>query len=181
MSEQYPEHIISWRKEKYKYFWLKISISSETICISFILLFQALIYFYYFSPFYVAAICSLLYPNQHWMRDWSIIHAGASSQAQLVYIICSFHWDTKVTVPDNTFAHAVFLTINVSLWIVPHLFAVYCNWDGLTVFWEDEVVPRLKSLKGRETLVDLSDGEVSPSKIPRRQGPVTRGKRKKQN
>lgn len=143
---------------------------------------QALLYFYYFIPFYIAAICSLLFANQHWIKDWSIIHAGASTQAQLVYITCSFHWRTEAEfrVPDDFMARAIFLTINVSLWVVPHLFAAYCNWEGLTTFLEEEVVPRLKYLTGEKTLIDInSDGELSPSRIPtRKQGPVTRMQKK---
>ena len=77
-------------------------------------------------------------------------------------------------------ARAIFLTINVSLWVMPHLFAVYCNWEGLTTFLEEEIGPRLKSLKGEKTAQDaLANGELTPSKIPtRRLGPVTRGQKK---
>ena len=143
-------------------------------------LFQSLVYFYYFIPFYIAAICSLLYPNQHWIKDWSILHAGASSQAQLVYISCSFHWMTaeQFRVPDDLVARTIFFTINVSLWVMPHLFAIYCNWEGLTIFLNEEVAPRLKSFGREKTLVDgVADGQLSFSKIPTRKGPVTRSKK----
>ena len=116
------------------------------------------------------------------MRDWSLIHAGASSQAQVAYIGSSFHWRTeaKHQTPKDPFGLTIFLLINISLWVVPHLFAMYSNWDGLTVFWKEEIVPRLKSLKGGSTLVESVDGDVSPSRIPtRRQGPVTRQQQKK--
>lgn len=84
-------------------------------------------------------------------------------------------------VPDNFQARAIFFAINVSLWVVPHLFAVYCNWDGLTSFFEEEIVPRLKSSGREKTPVDgVADGDISPSKIPtRRERPVTRSLNKK--
>ena len=82
-------------------------------------------------------------------------------------------------VPDDLTARAIFLSINVSLWVVPHLFAIYCNWEGLNVFLKEEVVPRLKSFRREKTAVD-GILELSPSKIPtRQQGPKTRSKTKK--
>lgn len=41
-----------------------------------------LIYMFYFVPFYALTIYGILYPsgNQKWMKDWSLIFAGAAAQ-----------------------------------------------------------------------------------------------------
>lgn len=47
-----------------------------------------MVYLFYFVPYYVFAIYGLLYPNsQAWMKDWSLIHAGAAGQVHIKYPI----------------------------------------------------------------------------------------------
>ncbi|XP_060559959.1 transmembrane 6 superfamily member 1-like [Ruditapes philippinarum] len=115
---------------------------------------QALCYFYYFTPVYVAFFCSLIYPGELWVKDWSLIHAGASMQAQFVYIWSSLKWRTKpeFQVPDTVEARCIFWTVNLSLVIVPHLFAWYCHKSEIRDFFNDCVSPcvspKLKSFQG---------------------------------
>ena len=37
---------------------------------------------FYFVPYYGMAIYGLLNPGQHWMVDWSLLHAGAAAQVK---------------------------------------------------------------------------------------------------
>lgn len=136
--------------------------------------FQALCYYYYFIPFYVAGLCALIYPGQFWIKDWSLIHAGASIQAQLVYICSSLKWRTEASyqVPDTVEARTIFWTVNLSLVIVPHLFALYCHRDEVRDFFSGKLSPASKSIKGQ---VNISKEKVSE----RRNGPVTRRTSKK--
>lgn len=104
-------------------------------------------YFYYFIPMYVAAICSLIYPGQKWIKDWSLIHAGASIQAQLVFIWSSLKWRTQeeFRVPDTVLARSIFWPVNLSLVIVPHLHAMYCHRNEMYEFLTSQFRPSLKS------------------------------------
>ena len=45
--------------------------------------FQMLVYLYYFVPFYVMVIYSLLVPGCRAMPDWALIFAGAAAQVIL--------------------------------------------------------------------------------------------------
>ncbi|XP_045215567.1 transmembrane 6 superfamily member 1-like [Mercenaria mercenaria] len=138
---------------------------------------QALCYFYYFVPFYVAAFCSLIYPGERWVKDWSLIHAGASIQAQLVFICSSLKWRTQAEfqVPDTTEARSIFWTVNLSLVIVPHLFALYCHRYEVREFFSGKVIPAWKSIQGE---VRTSQKTTKKIGVPTRNGPVTRQQKK---
>lgn len=88
---------------------------------------QMLVYMYYFVPFYVMGICSLLVPGCSAMPDWALVFAGAAAQGQTTHVVTSFHRRTlaQYHVPGD--AYSVFLLINVFLLLViPHLFALRC-------------------------------------------------------
>lgn len=138
---------------------------------------QALCYFYYFIPFYVAAVCALIYPAEHWIKDWSIIHAGASIQAQLVFIWCSLKWRTAAEhqVPDTCLARSIFWIVNLSLVIVPHLFAMYCNREEIREYLTRKVIPFVKSIHGE---VKTSQESAKKISLERPNGPVTRQQKK---
>lgn len=114
---------------------------------------QALCYFYYYAPFYVAAIYAIINPGQTWIKDLSLIHAGASMQAQLVFIASSLKWRThpKFQVPGTMIAQSIFWTVNLCLVIISHLFAVYCHRDELGVFVRKVIIPRVKAFIASST------------------------------
>ncbi|XP_002733224.2 transmembrane 6 superfamily member 1-like [Saccoglossus kowalevskii] len=87
---------------------------------------QMLVYLFYFVPYYIMAVYSLIYPGKQWMIDWSIIHAGAAAQAQFTHIGCSFHDRTaaELRVPMDT--RLVFWIINLALLIIPQVLALRC-------------------------------------------------------
>lgn len=41
---------------------------------------QMMVYLFYFLPYYVAAVYGLVWPENTWMLDLSLIHAGAAAQ-----------------------------------------------------------------------------------------------------
>ncbi|CAL1538973.1 unnamed protein product [Lymnaea stagnalis] len=93
--------------------------------------FQVLTYEYIFLVYYLFAIYGLLYPGQHWMADWSLIHAGASAQAQFSYIYGSLHPRTPKAFhsPQAGNPAIVFWGVNLALFVIPHLFAWWCQRD----------------------------------------------------
>ncbi|CAG5132465.1 unnamed protein product [Candidula unifasciata] len=93
--------------------------------------FQALTYEYLFVVYYLVAIYGLFNPGQHWMADWSLVHAGAAAQAQFSYISSSLHRLTPrdYQSPRTGTPAIVFWTVNLALFIVPHLFAWWCQRD----------------------------------------------------
>lgn len=139
---------------------------------------QILSYYYYFIPFYVAAICALVYPGQFWIKDWSLIHAGASIQAQLDYISSSLKWRTaaEYQVPDTLEARSIFWTVNLSLVIVPHLFALYCHRYEVRDFFSGKVIPFCKGIQGE---VKTSHKVAKKINVSSKNGPVTRQQKKK--
>ncbi|KAL4227728.1 Transmembrane 6 superfamily member 2 [Mactra antiquata] len=124
---------------------------------------QALCYFYYFIPMYVASLCCLIFPGQTWIKDWSLIHAGASIQAQLVYIWASLKWrtETEYQVPDTVLARSIFWPVNISLVIVPHLYAMYCHREEIYDFFTNQIVP---SFKTEDEDVNQSNEKVLPQR-----------------
>ena len=141
-------------------------------------IFQASIFFYYYIPYFVAAICFLIHPSQHWVKDWTVIYAGASVQAQLVYIWCSLKWRTpeEYQVPNTPIARTVFWSVNLGLVLLPHLFTIYCHRYELNDWLVNKVLPKLRSFHG-----DVKSSQVTTKKIDmatRRNGPVTRGQKK---
>ncbi|XP_059151320.1 transmembrane 6 superfamily member 1-like [Physella acuta] len=93
--------------------------------------FQILAYGYFYLVYYFAAAFGLLFPGKHWMADWSLIHAGAAAQAQVTYIWGSLHHRTPGPLhpPLEGTSAVVFWSINLSLLIIPLLFAVRCLQD----------------------------------------------------
>uniref|UniRef100_A0A0B7AHF0 EXPERA domain-containing protein n=1 Tax=Arion vulgaris TaxID=1028688 RepID=A0A0B7AHF0_9EUPU len=93
--------------------------------------FQAITYEYVFVVYYLVAAYGLINPGQHWMADWSLVHAGAAAQAQFSYISGSLHRLTSKAnhSPKSGTAAIVFWTINLVLFVVPHLFAWRCQRD----------------------------------------------------
>lgn len=84
-----------------------------------------LTYFWYFVPYYAMAIYGLLNHGKTWMVDWSLIHAGAAAQAQFSHIGSSLYSiNGSQLLPADNFH--VFWLINMSLAIVPQLFAIQC-------------------------------------------------------
>jgi hypothetical protein len=93
--------------------------------------FQALAYEYLFVVYYLVAIYGLVNPGQHWMSDWSLVHAGAAAQAQFSYMSGSVHRLTPKAYlsPKAGTPAIVFWSVNLTLFIVPHLFAWWCQRD----------------------------------------------------
>lgn len=129
-------------------------------------------------PFFVAAICYLVYPGQHWLKDWTVVFAGASLQAQLVFIWCSLKWrtDPDHLVPNTPIARNIFWTVNLGLVFVPHLFAMYCHREELGQFVSKQAIPFLKNFHG-----DVKTSHETTKKFSidsPRNGPVTRQQKK---
>jgi hypothetical protein len=95
---------------------------------------QMIVYMYYFIPFYAFAVYALLQPGCRSLPDWAVIFAGAAAQAQVSHIISSLHPRTalELHVPDGD-ARFVFWLVNMSLLVIPHLFALRC-WHFQSVF-----------------------------------------------
>ncbi|KAJ8304578.1 hypothetical protein KUTeg_018161 [Tegillarca granosa] len=90
---------------------------------------QMLVYLFYFVPFYVYAIKSLVNgDNSSGISDWAVIHAGAAAQAQIPHIGSSLHHmtDPALRVPKNMNAQILFWGLNITLLIIPQLFAYRC-------------------------------------------------------
>lgn len=94
-------------------------------------LFQILCYGYFFLAYYVVTIYGLIFPGQHWMSDWSLIHAGAAAQAQFTYMAGSVHHRTPSSLhaPMSGWPGFVFWFINIMLLLVPQLFSYWCLKD----------------------------------------------------
>ncbi|XP_070545467.1 transmembrane 6 superfamily member 2-like isoform X2 [Ptychodera flava] len=88
---------------------------------------QMLMYLLYYVPYYAATICGLVIPGQEWMLDWSILHAGATSQAQVIHICASFHKRTLSSFRPPPPGRKGFLLVNMSLQLVPQILAWRCN------------------------------------------------------
>ncbi|BFY97691.1 hypothetical protein BsWGS_00731 [Bradybaena similaris] len=90
--------------------------------------FQVITYGYFFFAYYLSAVYGLLCPGQHWMTDWSLIHSGAAAQAQFSYLFASCHHLTPsmFQCPRSGTPALVFWTVNLTLFIVPHLFTWWC-------------------------------------------------------
>ncbi|XP_052792679.1 transmembrane 6 superfamily member 1-like [Mya arenaria] len=125
---------------------------------------QALAYFYYYIPVFVAVICSLVYDGQTWIKDWSLLCAGGTMQGQLVYIWCSLKWSTPTEhlVPDTILARSIFWLVNLSLVIVPHLFAVYCHRFEI----RDKLAPYLSNIQGQSQSLPKQASPIRPKKTP---------------
>uniref|UniRef100_A0A2C9LI63 EXPERA domain-containing protein n=1 Tax=Biomphalaria glabrata TaxID=6526 RepID=A0A2C9LI63_BIOGL len=93
--------------------------------------FQALTYQYIYVIYYLFAIYGLLHPGQHWMADWSLIHAGAAAQAQFSYIAGSLHHRTAANLhpPLSGTIAPYFWGINIAFLVIPQLFALWCRLD----------------------------------------------------
>ncbi|KAH9515265.1 Transmembrane 6 super member 1 [Bulinus truncatus] len=94
--------------------------------------YQALAYQYMYVVYYLFAIYGLLHPGQHWMADWSLIHAGAAAQAQFSYIAGSLHHHTgkALQAPIVGQPALIFWCINIALVVMPQLFAWWCRLDA---------------------------------------------------
>lgn len=94
--------------------------------------FQMIVYGYFFLAYYLGAAYALIFPGQAWMADWSLIHAGAAAQAQFAHIAGSFHHRTSESLrpPQNGFPALTYWFINLLLFIVPQLFAWWCQKDA---------------------------------------------------
>lgn len=145
-------------------------------------IFQVLVFFYYYIPFFAMAICYLIYPRQHWIKDWTVIFAGGSLQAQFVYIWSSLKWrtDDAYQVPDTPVARTVFWTVNLGLFVLPHLFAAYCHQHELREFMSDKVIPMLKGFHGDVQTSQRRTKQINLESPRTQNGPVTRQQKKKQ-
>ncbi|KAH3836219.1 transmembrane 6 superfamily member 1-like isoform X1 [Dreissena polymorpha] len=140
---------------------------------------QSVVYVYVYVPYFIAALCSLIYPDQTWIKDWSLVFAGGSMQAQLVYICCSLKWRTpeQHQVPDTALARAVFWPVNLSLVIVPHLFAIYCHREELRSAIQTKVSPFFQTIASEVETSRKTTKKISVPVAPRN-GPVTRQQKK---
>ncbi|XP_041464089.1 transmembrane 6 superfamily member 1-like [Lytechinus variegatus] len=87
---------------------------------------QALVYWFYFVPYFVAAIYGFLNPGCTWMSDWALLSAGASAQAQFSHIGSSLHSRTPYIYRVPSDGLTAFWIINVALMLVPQLIAWRC-------------------------------------------------------
>lgn len=90
---------------------------------------QMIVYMVYFVPYYACAIYGLLNPGQSWMSDWALLYAGAAAQGQFSHIGASFHprTESEFHVPAKAHSQQVFWLLNISLFLIPHLFALRFN------------------------------------------------------
>ncbi|XP_045216292.2 transmembrane 6 superfamily member 1-like isoform X2 [Mercenaria mercenaria] len=93
---------------------------------------QLIVYMVYFVPYYACAIYGLLNPGQTWMPDWALLYAGAAAQGQFSHIGGSIHPRTEAEfhVPARAHSQQVFWLLNISLFIIPQLFALRQNLSG---------------------------------------------------
>lgn len=93
--------------------------------------FQAMAYLYFYLAYYLSAMYGVLHPGQHWMADWSLVHAGAAAQAQFTHIAGSFNRRTSASMrPPVTGTNGlVYWSINLLMLVVPQLFALWCLQD----------------------------------------------------
>ncbi|XP_077988493.1 transmembrane 6 superfamily member 1-like [Glandiceps talaboti] len=88
---------------------------------------QMLIYLFYYVPYYAVTICGLIFPGHQWMLDWSILHAGATSQAQIIHMCASFHKRTFAAFRPPLVGRQGFLFVNTILQTVPQILAWRCH------------------------------------------------------
>lgn len=90
---------------------------------------QMIIYLFYYTPIYVLSIYALIFPAScSWMPRLSLIHAGASMQAQITHIGSSIHSRTPYIqrVPQDIKAQLIFWSINLLLLVGPQLLSLRC-------------------------------------------------------
>ncbi|CAG5132466.1 unnamed protein product [Candidula unifasciata] len=108
--------------------------------------FQIITYGYFFFTYYLSAVYGLLHPGQQWMTDWSLIHAGAAAQAQFSYMFGACHHLTPKAFqcPRAGVPALVFWTVNLTLFVVPHLFAWWCL-QNTNRFGRTQIIEHSKS------------------------------------
>lgn len=87
---------------------------------------QALVYWFYFVPYFVCAIYGFLNPGCAWMSDWALITAGAFAQGQFSHIGASVHNRTPYIYRVPQSGLTAFWVINMLLLLVPQLMAWRC-------------------------------------------------------
>ncbi|XP_072166724.1 transmembrane 6 superfamily member 1-like [Diadema setosum] len=113
---------------------------------------QALVYWFYFVPYFVCAIYGFLKPGCTWMPDWSLITAGAFAQGQFSHIGASLHSRTPYIyrVPSNGLP--IFWGVNLALLLVPQLIAWRClTWPE---YFQSKPVERIA---GRKSISHYKD------------------------
>eukprot|EP00057_Strongylocentrotus_purpuratus_P026236 XP_011680710.1 PREDICTED: transmembrane 6 superfamily member 1 isoform X2 [Strongylocentrotus purpuratus] len=87
---------------------------------------QALVYWFYFVPYFVCAIYGFFKPGCTWMSDWALLSAGASAQGQFSHIGASLHSRTPYIYRVPSDGLSAFWLINMALLLVPQLIAWRC-------------------------------------------------------
>lgn len=78
--------------------------------------------------------------------------------------------------PDTLEARSIFWTVNLSLVIFPHLFALYCHRYEVRDFFSGKVIPFCKGIQGE---VKTSHKVAKKINVSSKNGPVTRQQKKK--
>nr|XP_033812786.1 transmembrane 6 superfamily member 2 [Geotrypetes seraphini] len=87
---------------------------------------QMLVYLFYVLPFFCLCIYGLIEPGCTWMLDWTLVFAGAVTQAQFSHIGSSLHHKTPYTyrIPEDTWWF--FMLSNLLYALGPNLLAYRC-------------------------------------------------------
>ncbi|XP_005104914.1 transmembrane 6 superfamily member 1 isoform X2 [Aplysia californica] len=93
--------------------------------------FQMLTYDYLYVCYYIFAMYGLWSPGQHWMGDFSLVHAGAAGQAQFTYMAGALNSRTSKSLrpPSGGKGAIIFWAVNGILFVMPHLFALFTQRD----------------------------------------------------
>lgn len=85
-----------------------------------------LAFLFYSVPLLVACLYGLNIPGNSWMLDWSLLLAGAMSQAQWCHMGASLHSHTPFTYRIPTDAWRLVMSLNTAYMAVPLLLALRC-------------------------------------------------------
>ncbi|XP_035827349.1 uncharacterized protein LOC101860038 isoform X1 [Aplysia californica] len=93
--------------------------------------FQMLTYDYLYVCYYIFAMYGVWSPGQHWMGDFSLVHAGAAGQAQFTYLAGALNSRTSKSLrpPSGGKGAIIFWAVNGILFVMPHLFAFFTQRD----------------------------------------------------
>uniref|UniRef100_A0A663N1Y7 Transmembrane 6 superfamily member 2 n=1 Tax=Athene cunicularia TaxID=194338 RepID=A0A663N1Y7_ATHCN len=87
---------------------------------------QMLIYMFYVLPFLCLCIYGLVLPGCSWLPDWSLVFAGAITQAQFAHLGSSLHPRTPFPYQTPEDVWWSFLLTNVLYALGPQLLAFRC-------------------------------------------------------
>ncbi|CAG5121221.1 unnamed protein product [Candidula unifasciata] len=89
---------------------------------------QLMVQTFYFVPYNVLSMYSLVRMGQAWVTRWSLVYAGAAAQGQFSFMGSSFHYRTPYIhrLPQTGSARLLFWIFNGLLFAVPQVAAYRC-------------------------------------------------------